>query len=200
MYDFYGIYTACRDAAWRCHVDFGVKKLPVMLHPIASAAGIRVVRNSDVNELREKEHGASLFVDGRWIIIYDDTLENAEVRMIIAHELGHIFLGHDYKYANYRFQSEKAALKSEREADLFAIRLLAPACVLHELSVHNPEMIAELCRIPCSAAKKRSARMVMLEKRNCFYKSRLESEAALGFRLFIDEKRAEMRSCSKSCE
>ncbi len=187
MYDFYGIYTACRDAAWRCLVDFGVKTLPVKLHPIAVSAGIRIIKNSDVNELRRDESGASIFVDGRWIIVYDDLLDTAEARMVIAHELGHIFLGHDYKYANQRFAGGKAGLKSEREADLFAVRLLAPACVLHELDAVEPELIEKLCYIPKSTARKRASRMTVLQKRNCFYKSELESETAKGFSDFIAE-------------
>lgn len=189
MYDYYGVYKSCRDAAWRCHLDFCIRSLPVSLITLAHLARIRIIKDSDVKELRENESGAGIFLNGQWIIVYDDKLNSPEARLVIAHELGHIFLGHEYKYADLRFCKGVGRLKSEQEADLFAVRLLAPACVLHELSVYNANDIAELCSIPYDAAKKRAERMAMLENRQCFYKSDLEAKVAMNFRQFIDSKK-----------
>lgn len=174
MYDFYGIYTSCRDAAWKCQIDFETRSLPIKVLPLARSAGIAVIKNSCVNELRENESGATIRYRGNWFIIYDDTLPKDEARMIIAHELGHILLGHEYKFEKHRFGSSSRKLRCEREADMFALRLLAPACVLHELGVLDAKELSSLCQIPLDCAEKRATRMRELEERSQFYKSPLE--------------------------
>ncbi len=189
MYDYYGVYTACRDAAWRCLLDFNVRSLPVKLMSATRLAGIRVIRDSNVNELRRDESGASIFLDGRWSIVYDDRMPICESRMVIAHELGHILLGHEYKYSDYRFSKSGKKLKSEYEADLFAIRLLAPACVLHELKITDADKIAKLCEIPKKIATERAKRMEILEERSRFYHSELERKVYENFREFIEDHR-----------
>lgn len=190
MYDYYGIYSSCRDMAWRCHLDFDIRSLPVKLAAVAKRAGILIHKNSAIGELRNMELGASIFVDGIWHIVYDDRLPYAEARMVLAHELAHIFLGHDYKYTDYRFASGTKKLKSEREADMFAIRLLAPACVLHELGITDAPRIERLCEIPPKAARQRAARMAVLEKRGAFYKSAEERAVLEGFSEYIYNCRA----------
>lgn len=189
MYDYYGVYTACRDAAWRCHLDFNIRRLPIKLLSITRLAGIRVICDSTVKELRRGEVGASIYANGRWSIVYDERMPICESRMVIAHELGHILLGHEYKYYDYRFSDQTKKIKSEYEADMFAIRLLAPACVLHELGITDTETIAELCDIPIKAASARAKRMKVLEKRSRFYKSELEQRVYENFRDFIENSR-----------
>lgn len=190
MYDFYGIYASCRDAAWRCLTDFDVRTLPVKLKRAAERAGIRVVRDSKVHELRRGERGASIYLpSGEWVIVYDDTQSTEESRMVIAHEFGHILLGHEYKYRDSRFVCEGRKLKSEREADMFAVRILAPACVLHELSVTDAETISKLCCIPRRTAAERARRMMLLESRNAYYKSELERKVRDSFAEYIEAQR-----------
>ena len=111
MSDFYGVYAHCRDSAWRCLIDFDVRELPVKVVAIARRAGIRVVKDSDVGELRRDEYGASIKCADSWTIVYDDSLPAEESRFVIAHELGHIFLGHDCKY------SGDATIIDERKLD-----------------------------------------------------------------------------------
>ncbi len=166
-------------------MDFDIRSLPVKLTAVAKRAGILVHKNCFLNELREKELGASIFADGTWHIVYDERLPYTEARIVLAHELAHIFLGHEYKYIEHRFASDSKKLKSEREADMFAIRLLAPACVLHELGITDTARIEELCEIPHRLARQRAARMAALEKRGAFYKSEEERAVLEGFSEFI---------------
>lgn len=189
MYDYYGVYTACRNAAWQCILDFEAHSLPIKIKKLAKSAGVRVVRNSYANELRPGEQGASIFAKGQWYIIYDDSMPPEDSRATLAHELGHILLGHEYKYAERRFDQKGKKLKSEREADMFATRLLAPACVLHELGIRDAEDIAELCGIPYEMARERARRMAVLEERGMFYKSSLEAAVIKLFDEYVRENR-----------
>ncbi len=187
MYDNYGIYASCRDAAWRFLIDFNICSLPVKLKAAARIAGIRILRNSDVKELRGNEVGASIFLPSKeWVIVYDDALKANEARMVIAHELGHILLGHEYKYSEQRFAYDGKKLKSEREADMFALRILAPACILHEIGAVTAGEICTACDIPIKHAAARAKRMATLEKRNFYYKSELESTVRDKFQKYID--------------
>lgn len=194
MYDFYGIYASCRDAAWRCQIDFELSRLPVKVLSITRRAGIAVIKNSAVGELRKNEYGATIRYRGNWFIVYDDNLPPEEARMTIAHELGHIFLGHEYRFADHRFSESPKKLRCEREADMFAVRLLAPACVLHELDITDAEGIAELCDIPKSTAILRAKRMSELEERSKFYKSDLERCVRDRFSDFINDTKNEKDS------
>lgn len=188
---FYGLYRSCRDAAWRCQLEFDVCALPVRVKSIAHSAGIRVIRERDVGMLHSGELAVSIYDGENWTIVYDDSLDTAMIRFVTAHELGHIFLGHEYKFEEKRFALDKGGSTFERDADMFATRLLAPAIVLHELGAFTPDNISELCGIPLFIAKERAKRMAVLEKRGCFYKSPMERSVYDRFKPFIDEKRAE---------
>ncbi len=175
---YYGIYRKCRDAAWRCHLEFSSKSLPVDVRAIARIAGVRVVRNSVILELRPSEYGISICDGSNWTIIYDDRLPGEQSRAVVAHELGHIFLGHDYRLASRRFQQRRCL---EKEADAFASRLLMPACLLHELNVRTPSEIVSLCHVPLELARCRAKRMLTLEKRHMFYTSPLELAVLMNY-------------------
>lgn len=184
---FYGVYRSCRDAAWRCQLDFEVCRLPVKVTEIARVAGIRVVRNSVVSELRSGELAVSICDGHTWTIVYDDSLDGLTVRFVTAHELGHIFLGHEYRVREHRFAFTGQKVALEREADMFAVRLLAPAFVLHELGATDAESISALCRIPLDQARERAKRMTVLEDRKSFYKSPMERRLYRKFRAFFEE-------------
>lgn len=185
----YGIYKNVRDASWQCLIDYLISALPVDVLKIANAAGITVRKNSDVGMLAGGESGKSVFDTERdeWYIIYDDETSKARRRLIIAHELGHIFLGHELLGDSPRRTFEKSP-DFESQADAFAIRLLAPACVLKELDKHTPEEIAALCGIPGPEAEKRAERMKELYKRNRFYtdKGNLEKKVYSQFEGYIN--------------
>ncbi len=171
---FYGVYRACRDAAWRCQLEFGVDRLPVKVTGITKRAGIKVVRNADVDELRDGELAVSICDGGSWTVIYDDRLDVSMVRFVTAHELGHIFLGHDYRMGEMRFAFGGGKLACESEADMFAMRLLSPAFALHELGLREAPEIAAVCGIPMVQACERARRMAVLERRGSFYKDPME--------------------------
>ena len=160
----YGIYKDVRNAAWQCLIDNNVTTLPVDLLQIAKTAGIKVIKNTAVGLLSGNESGACFYnYEGvKWFLVYDDEATIGRRRMAIAHELGHIVLGHELTASKYgrTFNSHKP--KNEEQADAFAARLLAPACVLWGLSLHTADEIVKVCDISIAEAKKRADRMTAL--------------------------------------
>ena len=95
--------------------------------------------------------------------------------------LGH-FIIDKISYRTFGKRTEE-----EQVADMFAARLLAPACILHEIGILTPERIKEICNISITAATIRAERMVELEKRNKFYLNPLELKVRNQFEKFINQ-------------
>ena len=182
----YGVYKTARNASWQCLSDYKVDSLPVKVSEIAKQAGIVILKNSDVNELEEGQSGLTTWQDGKFYIVYRDTEPSYRCRFTIAHELGHIFLGHVMidtpMYRTFAINND-----NESAANVFARDLLAPACVLHELGITNATDIAKLCNISPTAAGYRAERMAILEARNAWYMHPLEHQVYRQFEKFIRE-------------
>lgn len=187
----YHYYKQARNAAWQCMIDVGVCSLPVKTLKITDYFHIKVIKNGDVKLLRPLESGCSL-VDkrGKWTIIYDDTETLGRIRFTIAHELGHILLGHELEagFGHYRKISEGKPI-TETQADEFAARLLAPACVLWALDVYTAEAIMRVCDISAPAAQFRADRMQVLRDRGQFLISPLERQVYEMFQPWIYEQK-----------
>lgn len=182
----YGVYKNARNAAWKCLIDFKVNALPVDLQHIASKANIRILRNADIHVLQPSESGLSLYDGQQWFVVFDETDSRQRRRFTVAHEFGHIFLGHalreDNRFAR-TFVKDKPVY--ETEADIFASRLLAPACVLWALNLHTAEEIADVCNISITAAQIRAQRMDVLYARNKFLTHPLERQVLENFEQFV---------------
>ncbi len=188
----YGVYKNVRNNAWQCLLDVGITELPVSVVKIADFFDIKIVKNSKYNWLKPKQIGISrLTSNGRWIICYEDTEPSYRSRFTIAHELGHILLGHQLKDGEDHTRTfDKDRPQIESEADMFAARILAPACVIWALDLHTPEEISELCQISHEAAEIRAKRMELLYSRNMFLSHPLERQVYAQFKNFIEEKKA----------
>ena len=186
---YYGIYKNIRNSTWQCLIDNDIDRLPVDILKIAKNCNIHIKKNSQINELLPNEDAKTYFDGNTWIIIYND-LNNINVsRFAIAHELGHIFLGHEKalgKYANVEEFGKKP--KSEEQADFFALRLLCPSCVLMHLNLRSAKEIEDACHIPFSWAEKRKVRMSKLYKANKFYTDPLEVKVSEKFIEFYKSK------------
>ncbi|MEE1075767.1 MAG: ImmA/IrrE family metallo-endopeptidase, partial [Acutalibacteraceae bacterium] len=106
-------------------------------------------------------------------------------RFTIAHELGHILLGHELINDRYFRKFDISKPQIETEADMLASRLLAPACVLWGMNLHTADEIAKACNITKKAAQVRADRMATLYKRNKFLTSPLEKKVFKNFSGFI---------------
>lgn len=178
-------YAHVRNAAWQTLIDYNVTELPVSLLKICRAAGIKVIRDSVCRQLNYGESGISVKQGDIWYIIFDDTDTLQRIRFTIAHELGHIFLGHELKYGYHTRKYNIVKPSDETEADMFAARLLAPACVLWGLGVQSAEDIAAICNISYSAASIRFRRLEMLRERNSFFLNPLEQKVYDNFKEYM---------------
>lgn len=185
----YGKYKKARNASWQCILDYKINKLPIMVTDIINQSkNIRLFKNSDVNFLEKEISGKTIFHNDVFEIIYRDTEPSFRCRFTIAHELGHIFLGHlmtnTPQYRTFKIQND-----TESQANVFARDLLSPACVLHELNALSAAEISSLCNISYEAATYRADRMKELEKRNAWYLHPLEKEVKEQFNNFIIDNR-----------
>lgn len=181
----YGKYQQSRNASWETLIDFGINSLPVVPLDICKRAGIKVYKNSVMNVLTDTQLGLSYYDKGAFRVIIDDTQILTRRRFTLAHELGHIVLGHllvDTPQGRV-FDTSKPDI--EVQADIYASRLLAPACVLWGLDLHTPQEIAEVCNISLQAATIRAERMEILYNRNKFLTHPLERRVFENFSEYI---------------
>lgn len=186
----YNTYTQARNAAWRALIDGGIVSLPTRLKSIVRLADARVVDNARVNLLRDNQLGCLAVIEGGRYIVLDKTVSVQRQRYTLAHEIGHILLGH--ALSDVTLNRDTVVIYTdpqEYQAERFAIDILAPACVLWGLNIHSAEEIAEICNISLQSAHIRAARMEELYRRDRFLTSPLERQVYAQFKSFIEENR-----------
>ena len=191
----YKEYQTARDAVWQILIAEKVNSLPIRITQICNNSGI-VVKTyySD-----EDNDGYSLILKGRPVIFINANCSKQRQRFTCAHELGHIILGHVGKYKLVNREPSVYDNPIEQQANVFASRLLAPACVLHELQLFDANQIAEKCDITLTAARYRLERLLKLERRDfifrekynhgSFYLSPLERQVLKQFMKYIDKNK-----------
>lgn len=188
----YGKYKNARNASWQCIIDYNINTLPVTVTDIIKkSSNIKLLRNSEINILKDNNNsGMTIYKNKIFYIIYKDNEPSQRCRFTIAHELGHIFLGHLFvntpQYRTFAIRDD-----NESAANVFARDLLAPACVLHELQAYSPYDIAKLCNMSLEASNYRAKRIKELEDRNAWYFHPLEKQVYKQFENFIKIKKAE---------
>ena len=196
----YQNYQQARDAAWRILIDCNVRELPVSMGAICKQLGVRLysyqdakqsIQNRGLSEVVTHTDGLSLYSNDTPIILFDNTLPPSRIRFTVAHEIGHIVLGHVMPGQATCRNREPSPNDdpAETAANQFAARLLAPACVLWGLNLHTPEEISRVCGISMTAARFRADRMQILYQRGKFLTSPLERLVYERFGEFINHQR-----------
>ena len=181
----YRKYQKSRDLAWQILINERVTALPVKVGALCRDMGIRVQYYTPTDE----NDGFSTIIAGQPRIFISKNCSVERQRFTAAHELGHILLGHVGKYQLVNREPTRGDNPIEQEANVFASRLLAPACVLWALDARTPGEIAVLCRISYQSASFRAERMAILYERGRFLASPLEREVYAQFHEFIQNKR-----------
>ena len=203
----YRCYRQARDTAWRALMHLP-PRLPAEVEALARKTGVEVLPFPDREQQPRlweavRKAGAqdcvSLRVDGRWyLLIREGALDESRRRFAIAHELGHLLLRHGTRAISpgvRAFQSRENAgdvldepqSLDDYAADIFAVRLLAPACVLHALHAENASDIQRICGLPPQAARLRGERMALLNDRDAYMTHPLERKVMAHFLPFVEE-------------
>ena len=129
----------------------GINRLPVRFETLKSIFlkyDYIVASYKEANDIIEicklrkhTKYNAFMFVEPKnniKMILYKDELSTSDKLFSLAHELGHIVLGHTYcGVLEQNFKNTD----QEREANIFALQLLAPTCVLKAKRIKSVEDI-----------------------------------------------------------
>lgn len=207
----YQDYIGVRDMTWKILLDCGITRLPVSMTQVCKALGVqtmsygqgyKIIQAFGLADRVLKSNGFLFRMEGEPpIVLYSHNRHPGRTRFTIAHELGHLMLGHTGNLISR--EPSPTDNPMEREANVFAARLLAPACVLWGLDAIYPNEIERLCNISRQAAEFRSIRMKELYLRNerfmaergypCFLRSPLEEKVYRQFLPFIQEEKERLR-------
>lgn len=179
--------------SWDVLLQHNVDHLPVSVGRILKRLNIPAVPFSSVrhNRCLVEHHlwigsdGFTLSDCGQYIVYYNDFCTPERCRFTLAHELGHILLGHLPHGGLVNREPAPNDNAFEQQANVFASRLLAPACVLYGVGATSAEEIMQLCRISRQSATYRAERMNVLNQRQKFFTAEKERAVYLQFEPFI---------------
>lgn len=165
-------YYFLRDLAWKFLIKHQVSAMPLNLDQIAKEEGWvlcgyeKFAKVADINQndlILWKGDGFTINFEGKILICFNQNKPEERVRFTIAHEFGHILLHSKIKPEDL-----------EKEADMFAARILAPLCLIKALNVADPRKLSKIFKISQNAAAKRLRRCVELESRGKFFTNKYE--------------------------
>ncbi len=179
----YHQYKETRDSVWQLLLDMDIKELPIKITGICRRLGIQV----KLYVPQDENSAECRMINGTPLILVSENEPISRQRFSTAHELGHIVRGDIGRYALVNREQLPTDNPIEQAANVFASRLLAPACVLWGCNAQTPEQIVQLCDISPTAAKYRMERMQRLYTRGRFLTSPLERAVFEQFQQYIAE-------------
>ena len=204
----YKKYQDARNASWSLLIDFKVSELPIKVSTILKGLGGTIIKYSEAQNFIEQESlekltqssdGFTVLKENKYFIFYNQNCTPQRCRFTLAHELGHIILNHIKPNNCTPINNEPSQFDSdeEKQANILASRLLAPACVLHEMKVTTVEQIIAVCQISEKSAQFRLDRLQLLQQRNenflstkcngSFYLNPLEKQVYNQFKKYINK-------------
>lgn len=174
-------YKMSRDLAWRILINEGIRELPVRTGVICRRMGIKI----KLYVPEDGNSGYSMIVDGTPTIFVNQNDIPARQRFTVAHELGHILAGDVGKHKLVNREPSPDDSPIEQRANVFAVRFLAPACVLWGCNIKTAQDVVRLSDISLKAAQFRMERMKILYQRGMFLSHPLERQVFEQFRDYI---------------
>lgn len=208
-FGFYDEYKFSRNQAWKILIKYGINKLPIKTSSLCKSIGINLYSYStgiklitlyNLHNHTQGNDGFSTVINNSYVIFYNEKTSISRLRFTIAHELGHIVLGH-LKTNNLACRNHvslnnigdiETANSLESAANIFARDLLMPATVLSAFNIRTSGEIMNLCDVSYQSAVIRAKRMEILYKRDMFNKHPLEKRVRKQFASFIANKEMKM--------
>lgn len=191
----YSKYKESRNLSWKILIKHNITQLPIKVSSICKKEHINIIsyeKADSIIKIYGLESNATNN-DGftfNNIIFYNQECTQQRQRFTVTHELCHALVDDKGLYNREPSPNDDPI---EQAANVFASRLLAPACVLWGLNITTPQQIADLCNISIQSANFRFERLQELYKRenhfkrvygkSCFLQSSLER---MVYKQFID--------------
>ena len=191
---YYNNYKTARDTAWKTLIECEIVKLPVNLAEVVNHYGIYLIKYSDSDYTSRhslpNDDGYSRLVDNKPVIYYNDNKPTHRIRFTIAHEIGHILLGHLSQGETLHRNTEQDTNNiKEQQANVFARDLLMPAVVINQLAKSYID-ISDLCNVSELSASIRWQRLQELRLRNKFCLHPFERQVYNNFSTYIKKASA----------
>lgn len=145
-------YSRATVNAWSLLKDLQIFSVPIDILSIYNDLGIELVSFTSaesspfahvIHILRNKQVDGVCYKDGeRYIVFYEDKAQTNRIPFTLAHELGHIFLGHHINADNgflARFANLSSRDYREKKADMFAGELIRSRPLLYLTNLTNPD-------------------------------------------------------------
>ena len=117
-------------------IDANITKYPFNVFDIAKSLEIEIIsyQSQSLEKCKEcfkhSDDGFSILVEfssyNKWVIYYNEEMDEQRIRFTIMHEIGHIVLDHI-----------EENLVTEMEANFFAKYILVPPCIVHILKLDD---------------------------------------------------------------
>ncbi len=174
--DHYNAYNEARNLM----KEMDIQSLPVDPFKLAEQLNIELITYAEADELfperviklRNKKIDAVVikpdYLNDEYFILYDNLRPNDRIRFTIAHEIGHIRIGHMNKqYTQFtRYAYNKMTDPIEQEAESFAGELLRPPLLLSLVNAEAPHLIQSICNISHTAAEVGSRKVTKLKQQS----------------------------------
>lgn len=190
----YNNYKIARDKVWEILIECGICELPINLAEVINHYGIYLIKYSDSDYISRHnsptEDGYSRLIDGKPVIYYNDKRSEHRVRFTVAHEIGHVLLGHLSEGETlHRNTEQDTPNPKEQQANIFARDLLMPAVVINQLA-NSAKDISQLCNVSEQSAQIRWLRLQELRQRNKFCLHPCERQVYNNFSTYIKKTSA----------
>lgn len=182
-------YYNVRNTAWEFLIKNNVTFYPLDLHEILKQNNWKVTtykqyscsHHVELEELYKISTDGFTKVDENddYVIVVNDINNRWRNRFTIAHEIGHIILHKTFKESS----------RLEKEANMFAARILMPMLLIKELNIQTSENLAEICDVSIEAASYRMKRYNEIKGRERFYTNPFEIALYKQLKPFIENKK-----------